>query len=51
MKSLIGSMWRDISFAAVCMIPWFLLYRSDPEVVLEALDANAWCLIDPEVAT
>jgi len=41
MRSLIGSMWRDISFATVRMIPWFPLYGSVPEAVLEALGANA----------
>jgi len=42
-------MQRDVSFAAVCMILWFPLYRCDPEAVLVALDANARCLICPVV--
>jgi len=45
-------MWREVSFAALmCVIPWFPLSGYDPVAVLEALDANAWCLIGPEVTT
>jgi len=42
-----GSMWREVSSAAVCMIPWFLLSGYDPDVILKALDVRAWCLTLP----
>jgi len=40
-------MQRELSSAAVCMILWFLLSGYDPVALLEALDANAWCLTLP----
>jgi len=40
-----------IPSAAECMIPWFPLCRCYSGAVLMALGANAWCPVDPEVAT